>query len=62
MLNNRKRLKTDVLIIGGGIAGLYAGVEACKSGLRATMLVKGRSCSMGIGGFKVTFQDGSSHD
>jgi succinate dehydrogenase/fumarate reductase flavoprotein subunit len=30
-------IETDVLVIGGGIAGLQAGVEACHRGQKATI-------------------------
>ena len=32
---------TDVLIIGGGAAGMRAAIEAVKSGLEVTLVTKG---------------------
>ena len=49
-------IETDVLIIGGGIAGLYAGVEAVSRGQRVVILIKGPTCSVSIGGCSVAFR------
>lgn len=56
----RGTLKTDVLIIGGGIAGLLTAYELQKSGARCTVAERKRLCG-GITGrttAKVTFQHG----
>ena len=41
-MNTRKSMETDVLVIGGGGAGLRAAYEAAKSGLRVTLATKGK--------------------
>ena len=46
-----KYRQTDILIIGGGIAGLRAAVTALECGGKALVLAKGPRCSAGIGGF-----------
>ncbi len=46
-----KYRQTDILIVGGGIAGLRAAVTALESGGKALVLAKGPRCSAGIGGF-----------
>ena len=46
-------LSTDVLVIGGGGAGLRAAIEAAAGGVRVLMVAKGRvgySCNTGISG------------
>ncbi len=55
-------IETDVLIIGGGIAGLYAGIETIRQGQKVVILVKGPTCSTGIVGFNVAFPKLSSGD
>lgn len=36
-----RRLETDVLVIGGGLAGIFAALRASEAGLRVTLLDKG---------------------
>jgi succinate dehydrogenase/fumarate reductase flavoprotein subunit len=40
-MSNEKTLETDVLVIGGGIAGICAAIEARKAGLDVTVVDKG---------------------
>jgi fumarate reductase (CoM/CoB) subunit A len=55
-------IEADVLVIGGGIAGLQAGVEACHRGQKVTILIKGPTCSTGIVGINVAFRNNISGD
>jgi 15-cis-phytoene desaturase len=48
--SSTEHLSTDVIIIGGGLAGLTAAIGLCESGLRVTLLERdvrlgGRACS-----------------
>jgi len=52
--------KTDILIVGGGIAGLRAAVSALEAGSKALVLAKGPRCSAGIGGFNAPVGSGDS--
>jgi succinate dehydrogenase/fumarate reductase flavoprotein subunit len=44
-----KRIKTDVLCIGAGIAGLMAGIRAAEKGARVTLAEKGHAMASGRG-------------
>lgn len=41
-------IKTDVLVVGGGFAGVFAGVKAVEAGAKVTMMVKGRIGRSGL--------------
>ncbi|MBW2031105.1 MAG: FAD-binding protein [Deltaproteobacteria bacterium] len=45
-----KELETDVLVLGGGIAGCWAAISAAKKGLRVAILEKGATIASGSGG------------
>ena len=44
------RLSTDVLIIGGGIAGCHAAISAAKRGAKVAVVDKGPVIRSGAGG------------
>lgn len=52
--------QTDILIIGAGMAGLRAAVEASSGGSQVLVLSKGISCSWGIGGFNAAAGENDS--
>ena len=39
-----QEIETDVLIIGGGIAGCWAAISAARQGLKVALVEKGRRC------------------
>ncbi len=41
-MKNRKLIKTDVLVVGGGVAGMLAALEAQKHGVRVCLMTKGK--------------------
>jgi succinate dehydrogenase/fumarate reductase flavoprotein subunit len=43
-----KTIKTDVLVVGGGFAGVFAAVKASEAGAKVTMMVKGRIGRSGL--------------
>jgi succinate dehydrogenase/fumarate reductase flavoprotein subunit len=45
-----KRIKTDVLILGGGIAGCHAAISARRKGVKVTVVEKGATKWSGSGG------------
>lgn len=45
-----KRLKTDVLVCGGGIAGALAAIEAAGSGVKAVVLERANTYRSGSAG------------
>jgi succinate dehydrogenase/fumarate reductase flavoprotein subunit len=45
-----QEIETDVLIIGGGIAGCWAAISAAREGLRVTLVEKGDTVRSGAGG------------
>jgi fumarate reductase (CoM/CoB) subunit A len=57
-----KMTSVDVLVIGGGIAGLAAAVHALRQGTKVAILVKGETCSTGIVGFNVAFRQSPAGD
>jgi fumarate reductase (CoM/CoB) subunit A len=65
-LNEVERLSTDVLIIGGGVAGMMAAVAALRAGIRPMLLTKGTyasgSSSMARGGHSVAIGRPSAED
>ncbi len=54
--------KTDVLVIGRGIAGLRAADEAARAGLKVTLAAKGGGASPGVMGFNATTSEADSVD
>ncbi|MCE2946668.1 MAG: FAD-binding protein [bacterium] len=65
-MNEVERLSTDVLIIGGGVAGMMAAVAALRSGITPMLLTKGTyasgSSSMARGGHSVAIGHSSADD
>lgn len=55
-----KDIKTDVLIIGGGIAGILTAYFLHKNGVKYALVEKGRICSGTTGNTtaKITYQHG----
>src|SRR4030042_5921519 len=47
---NEKEIKTDVLVIGGGIAGCWAAISAARQGLKVALVEKGDTFRSGAGG------------
>ena len=45
-----KEVSTDVLILGGGIAGCWAAIAAARKGLKTTLVEKGATIRSGAGG------------
>ncbi len=45
-----QRLETDVLVLGGGIAGVWAAIAAARCGARVTILEKAATVHSGAGG------------
>ena len=50
---------TDVLILGGGIAGCHAAISAAKKGVRVTLVEKGAVTRSGMGGAGVDHWQGA---
>lgn len=46
-LTTLKRINTDVLVIGGGAAGIRAAIEADAQGANVSIVVKGNFCETG---------------
>lgn len=44
-IKTEKMHSTDILIVGGGLAGIKAAYECCESGLNITLVVKDKLCS-----------------
>ena len=44
---SENRMKTDVLIIGGGLAGCFAAIKAMEHGVNVTLLEKGHVAHSG---------------
>jgi succinate dehydrogenase/fumarate reductase flavoprotein subunit len=45
-----KEIKTDILVIGGGIAGCWAAISAARQGLKVALVEKGDTVRSGAGG------------
>jgi succinate dehydrogenase/fumarate reductase flavoprotein subunit len=45
-----RAIETDVLVIGGGIAGCWAAISAARKGVRVTLVEKGDTIRSGAGG------------
>jgi succinate dehydrogenase/fumarate reductase flavoprotein subunit len=50
-----EKIETDVLVISGGMAGVFAAVKAREKGLDVTMAVKGAVGTSGMTSFANTF-------
>jgi succinate dehydrogenase/fumarate reductase flavoprotein subunit len=48
--DREQRIETDVLVIGGGIAGCWAAISAARSGVRVALVEKGDTIRSGAGG------------
>ncbi|TET29351.1 MAG: FAD-dependent oxidoreductase, partial [Candidatus Heimdallarchaeota archaeon] len=49
-LDEIKEVSTDILILGGGIAGCWAAIAAARKGLKTTLVEKGATIRSGAGG------------
>ena len=54
--------KTDVLVIGGGAAGMMASVQAARTGCDVMMITEGACASNAILGFNALVSDMDSHE
>lgn len=59
-MNRPDTVRTDVLVIGAGIAGLRAAAAAAQSGKKVTVVSKGPRCSYGVMGFNAAVGGGDS--
>jgi succinate dehydrogenase/fumarate reductase flavoprotein subunit len=48
--DREQQIDTDVLVIGGGIAGCWAAISAARKGVRVAMVEKGDTIRSGAGG------------
>jgi succinate dehydrogenase/fumarate reductase flavoprotein subunit len=48
--DREQEIDTDVLVIGGGIAGCWAAISAARSGVRVALIEKGSTIRSGAGG------------
>jgi succinate dehydrogenase/fumarate reductase flavoprotein subunit len=48
--DKENEIETDVLVIGGGIAGCWAAISAARKGVRVTLVEKGNTVRSGAGG------------
>ncbi len=48
--DQEQEIDTDVLVIGGGIAGCWAAISAARSGLKVALVEKGNTIRSGAGG------------
>src|SRR5512136_1171547 len=48
--DQQQEIETDVLIIGGGIAGCWAAISAARTGVRVAIMEKGCTIRSGSGG------------
>ena len=48
--DKEQEIDTDVLIIGGGIAGCWAAISAARKGVRVALVEKGDTVRSGAGG------------
>jgi len=49
-LNTEKEISSDVLVLGGGIAGCWAAIAAAKKGVKVVLVEKGATIRSGAGG------------
>lgn len=64
-MTNENSVNTDVLVIGGGMAGLFAAIKAAEQGARVTLVDKGyagRSGSSACAAFFAVFNPAWGHD
>ena len=50
LFDQERVIDTDVLVIGGGIAGCWAAISAARQGLRVALVEKGDTVRSGAGG------------
>ena len=48
--DQEQEIETDILVLGGGIAGCWAAISAARSGLRVTLVEKSATARSGAGG------------
>jgi succinate dehydrogenase/fumarate reductase flavoprotein subunit len=48
--NTEKETSSDILVLGGGIAGCWAAIAAAKKGVKVTLIEKGATIRSGAGG------------
>ena len=48
--DNEQLIDTDVLVLGGGIAGCWAAISAARKGVKVTLVEKGATVRSGAGG------------
>ena len=48
--DKEQEIETDVLVIGGGIAGCWAAISAARKGIRVALVEKGNTVRSGAGG------------
>lgn len=48
--DKRMEVQTDVLVLGGGVAGCWAAIAAAKKGVKVTLVEKGAAVRSGAGG------------
>ena len=46
-------IETDVLVLGGGIAGCWAAISAARQGVRVALVEKGATVRSGAGGSRM---------
>lgn len=65
-MQSEKVFSTDVLVIGGGMAGIFAAVKAREQGLKVTLVDKGYVSKTGstafAGGYYGVFNPEWGHD
>ncbi len=61
-INSLPHIKTDILVIGAGIAGLEAACAACEEGLSVVVISKGATASDGVLGFNAVVSQEDSVD
>lgn len=57
-----QEIKTDVLVIGGGAAGMMASIHAARNGCRVMMITEGACASTGILGFNALVSERDSRE
>ena len=61
MIPIKERLESDVLIVGGGIAGLMAAIAAADKGTSVTLLDKANTKRSGAGSFSLLYPGEARH-
>lgn len=57
-----REMQTDVLVIGGGAAGMMASIQAAKAGCNVLMITDGACASTGILGFNALVSEADSRE